>query len=72
MGASLRGAYTWPGAFGTSWQVSPQDRTILIYLIQDSMSLEPEALTHPPTPQGIAARSVLPKFLNLAHEALAG
>ena len=45
MGAGAEGAFGWPGAFGTWWQADPANDLILIYLIQDSMPLGPEAVT---------------------------
>ncbi|MBU1378566.1 MAG: beta-lactamase family protein [Alphaproteobacteria bacterium] len=45
MGAGGDGAFGWPGAFGTWWQADPANDMILIYLIQDSMPLGPEAVT---------------------------
>jgi len=45
MGAGGQGAFGWPGAFGTWWQADPAHDMILIYLIQDSMPLGPEAVT---------------------------
>lgn len=45
MGAGGAGAFGWPGAFGTWWQADPVNDMILIYLIQDSMPLGPEAVT---------------------------
>jgi len=45
MGAGGQGAFGWPGAFGTWWQADPENDLILIYLIQDSMPLGPEAVT---------------------------
>lgn len=45
MGAGARGAFGWPGAFGTWWQADPANDMILIFLIQDSMPLGPEAVT---------------------------
>ena len=45
MGAGSEGAFGWPGAFGTWWQADAQEDMILIYLIQDSMPLGPEAVT---------------------------
>jgi CubicO group peptidase (beta-lactamase class C family) len=45
MGAGGEGAFGWPGAFGTWWQADPANDMILIYLIQDSMPLGPEAVT---------------------------
>ena len=45
MGAGGQGAFGWPGAFGTWWQADPANDMILVYLIQDSMPLGPEAVT---------------------------
>lgn len=45
MGAGAEGAFGWPGAFGTWWQADPANDMILMYLIQDSMPLGPEAVT---------------------------
>lgn len=45
MGAGARGAFGWPGAFGTWWQADPANDMILIFLIQDAMPLGPEAVT---------------------------
>lgn len=45
MGAGAAGSFGWPGAFGTWWQADPANDMILIYLIQDSMPLGPEAVT---------------------------
>ena len=45
MGAGAKGAFGWPGAFGTWWQADPANDMILIYLIQDSLPLGPEAVT---------------------------
>ena len=45
MGAGGQGAFGWPGAFGTWWQADPANDLILIFLIQDSMPLGPEAVT---------------------------
>jgi CubicO group peptidase (beta-lactamase class C family) len=45
MGAGAAGSYGWPGAFGTWWQADPANDMILMYLIQDSMPLGPEAVT---------------------------
>jgi len=45
MGAGGAGSFGWPGAFGTWWQADPANDMILIYLIQDSVPLGPEAVT---------------------------
>ncbi|HEV7479940.1 MAG TPA: serine hydrolase domain-containing protein, partial [Roseiarcus sp.] len=35
------GSFGWPGAFGTWWQADPANDLIMIFLIQNSMPLEP-------------------------------
>jgi CubicO group peptidase (beta-lactamase class C family) len=70
MGAASKGAFGWPGAFGTSWQASPQDGLILIYLIQEAMSLAPEAVAEPTSEKHIAARTLLPMFEKQAYAAI--
>jgi CubicO group peptidase (beta-lactamase class C family) len=67
MGAGSKGAFGWPGAFGTWWQASPEDGLILIYLIQNSMPLGPEAAAQLATGQRMGARAALPVFQKLAY-----
>ncbi|HTX47993.1 MAG TPA: serine hydrolase domain-containing protein [Caulobacteraceae bacterium] len=70
MGAGSKGAFGWPGAFGTWWQASPEDGLILIYLIQNSMPLGPEAAAQLATGQRMAARAALPVFQRAAYAAI--
>jgi CubicO group peptidase (beta-lactamase class C family) len=70
MGAGSKGAYGWPGAFGTWWQASPEDGLILIYLVQNSMPLGPEAVAQLATGQRMAARVSLPVFQKMAYAAI--
>ncbi len=70
MGAGSKGAFGWPGAFGTWWQASPADGLILIYLIQNSMPLGPEAAAQLATGQRMAARAALPVFQKQAYAAI--
>jgi CubicO group peptidase (beta-lactamase class C family) len=70
MGAGTNGAFSWPGAFGTWWRDDPQENMVMIYLIQNSISLEPEAVSQLATGQRMAAQASLPVFLNLAYAAL--
>jgi len=70
MGAGSKGAFGWPGAFGTWWQASPEDGMILIYLIQNSMPLGPEAAAQLATGQRMAARAALPVFQKQAYAAI--
>jgi len=69
MGAGGQGAFGWPGAFGTWWQADPQNELILIYLIQDSMPLGPEAVTAMQG-QRPTGRIALPMFQKMVYAAL--
>ena len=55
MGAGTNGAFGWPGAFGTWWRADPAENMIMIYLIQNSMELGPEAASQLATGQRMAA-----------------
>jgi CubicO group peptidase (beta-lactamase class C family) len=70
MGAGSKGAFGWPGAFGTWWQADPAEDLVAIYLIQDSMPLGPEAVTQLATAQRPGARLALPVFQKLVYAAL--
>ena len=70
MGKGAPGSFGWPGAFGTWWQADPQNNLIVIYLIQNSMPLEPGAITQLATGQRMGARVALPIFQNLVYGAL--
>jgi CubicO group peptidase (beta-lactamase class C family) len=70
MGAGSKGAFGWPGAFGTWWQADPAEDLILIYLIQNSMPLGPEAVTQIANTPRMGARLALPVFQKLAYAAL--
>jgi CubicO group peptidase (beta-lactamase class C family) len=71
MGAGSNGSFGWPGAFGTWWQADPAKDMILIYLIQNSMPLGPEAVTQIATSERMGARLALPVFQKLVYGALA-
>jgi CubicO group peptidase (beta-lactamase class C family) len=70
MGAGSNGAFGWPGAFGTWWRGDPAEDMIMIYLIQNSMALGPEAAAQLATGQRMGARAALPMFQNLAYAAI--
>jgi CubicO group peptidase (beta-lactamase class C family) len=72
MGAGNAGAFGWPGAFGTWWQADPQADMVLIYLIQNSMPLGPEAAAQLATGQRMGGRAALPVFQKLVYGALGG
>lgn len=70
MGAGSEGAFGWPGAFGTWWQADPQEDMVMIYLIQNSMPLGPEAAAQLATGQRMGGRVALPVFQKLVYGAL--
>jgi CubicO group peptidase (beta-lactamase class C family) len=70
MGAGTKGSFGWPGAFGTWWRGDPEEDMIMIYLIQNSMPLGPEAAAQLATGQRMGARAALPTFQNLTYAAL--
>ena len=65
------GSFGWPGAFGTWWQADPSNDLIMIYLIQNSMPLEPGALANLAAGQRMGGRLALPMFQRATYEALA-
>jgi CubicO group peptidase (beta-lactamase class C family) len=69
MGAGAAGSFGWPGAFGTWWQADPKNDLILIFLIQDSIPLGPEAVTAMQG-QRPTGRIALPMFQKLVYAAL--
>jgi CubicO group peptidase (beta-lactamase class C family) len=70
MGAGSKGSFGWPGAFGTWWQADPAEDMVMIYLIQNSMPLGPEAASQLATGQRLGARAALPVFQKLVYAAL--
>jgi CubicO group peptidase (beta-lactamase class C family) len=70
MGATANGAFSWPGAFGTWWRGDPANDMIMIYMIQNSMPLEPESVSQLATGQRSEGQMALPLFQNLTYEAL--
>jgi len=70
MGAGSKGAFGWPGAFGTWWQADPAEDLVAIYLIQDSMPLGPEAVANLSARRGLGGRAALPVFQRSVYGAL--
>jgi CubicO group peptidase (beta-lactamase class C family) len=64
------GSFGWPGAFGTWWQADPENNLIMIYLIQNSMPLEPGAIAQLAAGQRMGARMALPIFQRSTYGAL--
>jgi CubicO group peptidase (beta-lactamase class C family) len=70
MGPGGRGAFGWPGAFGTWWRVDPANELILIFLIQNNFALGPGAAAQLATGQRMGPRMALPMFQRLAYAAI--
>jgi CubicO group peptidase (beta-lactamase class C family) len=70
MGAGSKGAFGWPGAFGTWWQADPAQDMVMIYLIQNSMPLGPDAAAQLATGQRMGGRAALPIFQKTVYAAL--
>lgn len=66
------GSFGWPGAFGTWWQADPVNDLIMIYLIQNSMPLEPGAMANLAAGQRMGGRLALPMFQRATYDALSG
>ena len=64
------GSFGWPGAFGTWWQADPANDLIMIYLIQNSMPLDPGAIANLAAGQRMGGRLALPMFQRATYEAL--
>ncbi len=63
------GSFGWPGAFGTWWQADPANDLIMLYLIQNSIPLEPGTIANLAAGQRMAGRLALPMFQRLTYEA---
>jgi CubicO group peptidase (beta-lactamase class C family) len=69
-GMGAKGAFGWPGAFGTWWQADPANDLITLYLIQNSVPLDPAAMATLATGQRMGGRAALPIFQRLVYDAL--
>jgi CubicO group peptidase (beta-lactamase class C family) len=70
MGAASKGAFGWPGAFGTWWQADPQKEMILIFLIQNYTPLTPDMAGQAVTGARMGARVACPMFQKIVYGAL--
>lgn len=70
LGIGAKGAFGWPGAFGTWWQADPVNDLVVLYLIQNSIPLEPAAMAALAAGQRTGARVALPMFQRLVYDAL--
>ena len=71
LGIGAKGSFGWPGAFGTWWQADPANDLVILYLIQNSIPLEPGAIATLAAGQRLGARAALPMFQRLVYAALA-
>ena len=69
-GPSSKGAFSWPGAFGTWWRADPAEDMVAIYLIQNSMPLGPDAAAQIAASPRMGGRLALVTFLTLLYGAL--
>ncbi len=70
MGAGSEGSFGWPGAFGTWWQADPAEDMVMIYLIQNSIPLGPEAIANMGASERMGARLALPMWQKQVYAAL--
>jgi len=70
MGSGSTGSFGWPGAFGTWWQADPEEDLIILYMVQNSMDLGPEAVTRLMASQRMGARLALPMVQRVVYGAL--
>jgi CubicO group peptidase (beta-lactamase class C family) len=66
------GAITWPGVFGTWWQVDPVNDLIMIYLIQHRVPVSANSGSTIATGRGAAGRRALPVYQHGIYGALQG
>lgn len=70
LGYGSRGAFGWPGAWGTWWQSDPANDLVMVYMIQHDMPLTPDAGDVIAGGQGMAGRMALPIYQKLTYGAL--
>ena len=70
MGAGSAGSFGWPGAFGTWWQADPAENLIILYMVQNSMDIAPEAVSRPPSGLRMGAQMALPMVQKTIYAAL--
>ena len=64
------GSITWPGIFGTWWQVDPVHELIMIYLIQHQVPVSARSGATIATGRGAAGRRALPVYQRGTYAAL--
>lgn len=66
------GSITWPGIFGTWWQVDPVNDLIMVYLIQHQVPVSANSGSTIATGRGAAGRRALPIYQRAIYAALQG
>jgi CubicO group peptidase (beta-lactamase class C family) len=70
-GPGGKGAFTWPGAYGTWWQADPSADLILLYLIQNHPDMSADAGSAVAGNTSLAKlQSTQPKFVRRTYQAL--
>ncbi|OBK78189.1 serine hydrolase [Mycobacterium sp. 1274761.0] len=70
-GPGGKGAFTWPGAYGTWWQADPSADLILIYLIQNQPDMSGDSAAAVSGNTSLAKlQGVQPKFVRRTYQAL--
>jgi CubicO group peptidase (beta-lactamase class C family) len=64
------GSMTWPGIFGTWWQVDPVHELIMIYLVQHQVPVTANSGATIATGRGAAGRRALPEYQRGVYAAL--
>ena len=72
LGAGSVGSFGWPGAFGTWWQADPVEDLVMLYMVQHSIPLTPDAGAAIAGGRGFAGRMALPAYQRLTYAALEG
>lgn len=64
------GSYGWPGLWGTWWENDPVEDLTLIYMIQQSAPITPNAGAVIATGRGVKSREALPLFERMTYAAV--
>src|ERR1700748_3672650 len=70
MGAGSKGAFGWPGAFGTWWQADPEKNMVLLFLIQNYIALTPDVAAQAVTSTRTGARTAAALFQKTVYGAM--
>jgi len=65
MGIASKGAFGWPGAFGTWWQADPAEDMVMVYMVQNAAALGPRV-----TATVVAGQRPLMAFETLTYRAI--